>query len=861
MTSKHVVDRPQPDPDAALRTEALYMLNRYSHEIAELRARRLAVQDLQFDSMLQRMATPDEAEHGQALLDGGPELQVAAVRAGIGLCYPNRSSRQEWYSRYYDLLPVGELVQRLLRRKLQYSEADVVWIAQRLAQVNEDWQLLSMAPISLRSVLRSIERWSRDHALSAEATDALATLHDNLRRGHLDSEAVRAVELLDTLLGHAAEEAWDARDDFGGALQQWLDAQPAASRSDWTEALARIGALPGARPTKTWLADIAALTEALGRDVFVANAIDWLALLHGPGRNSEYKRPDGYDYPSSYIADRNADLLKGLAWACSTISDERLPVALGDAALACYKKIPNIGARSTKAGNACVHALAASASMPAVAQLQRLAQRVKLASQRKQIDQALATAADELGLDAGDLDEISVQSHGLVDGRVTRTFGDFTAELTVTGSDSVDLHWRKPDGGVQKSVPAAVKREHASEVKALNRERKELREALAVQRMRLERLMLFERAWPLATWRERYLDHPLVSQFARRLIWAFETDDSTSLGCWLDGELVGPDDEPLGPLVPETQVRLWHPIESDAAGVLGWRDWLDRQQRTQPFKQAHREIYVLTDAERETATYSNRFAAHVLRQHQLNALCQERGWSYQLQGAWDSFNVPALELSEVGLRAEYWVEGIDAEDDSGLSHAYIYLYVSTDQVRFADAQSGASVSLDEVPPRVFSEVMRDVDLFVGVASVGADPHWLDGGPGRLEGYQGYWWDVSFGDLTARAEVRRDTLARLLPRMAKLTDRWTLDGRFLRVRGDLRSYKIHLGSGNILMEPNDEYLCIVPGRSASNTPRSDGLFLPFEGDQTLAVILSKALMLAEDTKINDPTIVRQIGRAA
>lgn len=59
-----------------------------------------------------------------------------------------------------------------------------------------------------------------------------------------------------------------------------------------------------------------------------------------------------------------------------------------------------------------------------------------------------------------------------------------------------------------------------------------------------------------------------------------------------------------------------------------------------------------------------------------------------------------------------------------------------------------------------------------------------------------------------------------------------------------------------MEPNDEYLCIVPGRS--QTP-ADKLYLPFEGDQMLAVILSKALLLAADRQIKDPTIIRQIGR--
>ncbi len=83
-----------------------------------------------------------------------------------------------------------------------------------------------------------------------------------------------------------------------------------------------------------------------------------------------------------------------------------------------------------------------------------------------------------------------------------------------------------------------------------------------------------------------------------------------------------------------------------------------------------------------------------------------------------------------------------------------------------------------------------------------------------------------------------------------------------VRGSLRTYKIHLGSGNILMAPNDQYLCIVPGRRTAGADASGGgeLFLPFEGDGTLAVILSKALLLADDRRITDPTITRQIGSA-
>jgi hypothetical protein len=101
-------------------------------------------------------------------------------------------------------------------------------------------------------------------------------------------------------------------------------------------------------------------------------------------------------------------------------------------------------------------------------------------------------------------------------------------------------------------------------------------------------------------------------------------------------------------------------------------------------------------------------------------------------------------------------------------------------------------------------------------------------------------------------VRREVVEQLLPRLA-IADRCSLEDRYLVVRGDLRSYKIHLGSSNILMAPNDRYLCIVAARDA----RASKLFLPFDDDPVLSLILSKAFMLADDKKIRDPTIVAQI----
>jgi hypothetical protein len=148
-----------------------------------------------------------------------------------------------------------------------------------------------------------------------------------------------------------------------------------------------------------------------------------------------------------------------------------------------------------------------------------------------------------------------------------------------------------------------------------------------------------------------------------------------------------------------------------------------------------------------------------------------------------------------------------------------------------------------------------VNLLVGVASVGNDLNCSDGGTEQRQRHYDYWHSYSFGELSAPATTRWQVLEALVPRLKKICDRCSFQGHFLIVEGDIRTYKIHLGSGNILMEPNDQYLCIAsPGAGAANH-----VFLPFEGDKALALILSKAFLLANDTGITDQTILTQIKR--
>lgn len=528
--------------------------------------------------------------------------------------------------------------------------------------------------------------------------------------------------------------------------------------------------------------------------------------------------------------------------------------------------------KETKVGNAGIRALGQMPGGAGVGALATLRTKLRDRGALKLIAAAIESAAKASGMTVDELEDLAVPTGGLdTDGTRMETFGaEGSARLTLdSATGRTKLEWFGADGKPRRAVPAGVKRGFAAEVKALKAAEEEVASALSAQAARFDKALLDERVWTLGVWRERYGSHPVLGNLARRLLWTVNEVAALPVG---DG-FVNVSGQTLNSLADEAEVKLWHPIHAAPEEVMRWRDALETRGLVQPLKQAHREVYLLTDAERATRSYSNRFAAHILKQHQFNSLCALRGWKNTLRLMVDDTYPPATRpLPRFGLRAEFWVEGIGDDYGTDTNEAGTYLRLATDQVRFyaenaetnyAHAGGGGYASgrgqapaeplpLAEVPPLALSEVMRDVDLFVGVASLGNDPAWSDGGPaGR---FRNYWQDYAFGDLGETAKTRAEVLGKLLPRL-KIAARCALDGKFLTVRGDLRTYKIHLGSGNILMEPNDQYLCIVPGRSEE----TGDLFLPFEGDRMLAIILSKAFLLADDTGIKDPTIVSQIKR--
>lgn len=747
---------------------------------------------------------------------------------------------------------LGSLAGELLRKGLPVTESDLVSCLGITSGQSAD--SYGFQALSNEAVLRAVELHIAQCGVGPSLRQALEHWRQKLQSsGNILSAGRKLLTRINSLLDQQTTAPLDAGEAWSNAAIEDLKRISPEQQSRWCRLLQHCQKAESSKPTQRWMKAASQLVEAIGRQEFKDRVLQWFELVAFPRPvHQEPVDPRYTPDPDQLIADGNSVILKGLAWACAEWEDTETIRALSRLAQVCFKKVRNLGARCQRVGNACLYSLSVISTDEAAAELTRLNQLVKQPSIRKLIGKSLDKAAELSGQTREDLEESTVPTYGLdANGYLNQSLGDFTAEFALSGPGALQLLWRKADGKVQQSVPAEVKQSRTNELKALKRTLQDLEKMLPAQRQRLERLLLAEREWEFEKWRERYLDHPLVAHFSRRLIWHFRQEDKTASGTCHDGRIVDSEDRAMDWLSPKTRVRLWHPLGQEPQAVMNWRRSLETHQITQPFKQAHREIYILTDAEQQTGTYSNRFAAHIIRQHQFAALAKERGWTYRLQGAFDSHNTPTLLLPKWDLAAEFWVE--PPGGDEGTSEAGIYLNLATDQVRFCDP-TGTPRVLSEVPALVFSEVMRDLDLFVGVCSIGNDPAWADRGEAGPHG--AYWYGFAFGDLSATAKTRRDALERLLPRL-KIAAQCTLRDKFLLVRGALRTYKIHLGSSNILMEPNDRYLCIVPDRSREATSNAQAVLLPFEGDHTLAVILSKAFLLADDSKIKDQSILNQI----
>jgi Domain of unknown function (DUF4132)/Phage integrase family len=138
-----------------------------------------------------------------------------------------------------------------------------------------------------------------------------------------------------------------------------------------------------------------------------------------------------------------------------------------------------------------------------------------------------------------------------------------------------------------------------------------------------------------------------------------------------------------------------------------WQHECFHAERVQPFKQVFRELYVVTKQEKKGGAVSHRYDGQQVQPKQALALFGSRGWNTR-DGIFKVFHDAGLTANvhfQSGVTTPLEVEGWTL---AGVS--------------FTPRNEWKPVQLKSVPSRLFSEVMRDLDLVVSVAHAGGvDP--------------------------------------------------------------------------------------------------------------------------------------------
>jgi Domain of unknown function (DUF4132) len=689
--------------------------------------------------------------------------------------------------------------------------------------------------------------------ITAEIRAQLRVIHLQLApspTGKIDPRSKVRRDRIGELIHMEGEKQLDpGRGPWSQIVFDEIENKEPITRSGWEALLEHCKSLQQPTPSVKWKKRTRELVTALGEAEVTSSLLRWGALGPTPGQPPEARSP---------IED--SQYQKGIIWCLASLTEPRIAGAIADFGIACLRKIRMVGAVSQKVGLACVQALGSMASRDAIAQLTRMRAKIKYSTARRLIEKSLQSAADEIGVTVHELEDYAVEGYGLdMRGAAAFQIGEAQVSLQISEGGKVVVAWRNAVGKAVSAAPSSIRKAFPSEVRSINAAAKELAQTWRSQKFRLETSLIVAREMALDHWRRYFLDHPVLGFLGRRLIWVFSNPQGREeAALWLHEKMRGSSGEPVD-LIDFDKVRLWHPLSTNPAEVQHWRDLVFKNGVRQPFRQAFREFYEVTDAERETRLYSNRFAGILMRQHQFASLCKEREWDYRLMGAhFDGFNVPTKVLNSWKIQAEFYVDLPSDRDpslsDSALAEASgtgINVFIGSDQVRFY--RERREVAIDDVPALVFSEVMRDVDLFTSVCAVGDDETWSDQGE-RGVGIVSKKFDMD--QVSATISLRADMLSRVLP-YTQIADRCRIVRSCLEVRGKLGTYQIHLAwSGTALVSDKLPRWLKIPQKLLSEVRVSPEDF-PIELDYRTELVLRKAYVLADDWRINSDEFVRQL----
>jgi hypothetical protein len=382
----------------------------------------------------------------------------------------------------------SQLLHIIIGRDLAYTESDLIVIL-RWCVVNylQRVQCLNRygLDLPLNKIVRRIEKYGEFNSLSEEFR---SLIYQSYALGVAEDRIERILIGISIEINTSKFFNLGVGDLWANTAVEQIDRLTGSTKESWSKLLVHASTATSATPSAKWLETARSLLEQVGTINFKSYVSGWFELVE--------------QSPESAIADRNRLILTGLIWFYSLMDDEIELETIADLTVKCYHKIPGIGPVCHKAGNAGLWLLGEIGTFQAIDQMEKLRQKIKNQAIQKQIEKYLNLAAQKTGLSREDLEELSIPTYNLDrNGTFQQTLDTTTATIKILSTQKVELSWTN-NGKPQKSIPADVKANFASELKTLKRTVDEIKKTLSIQRDRLEQMYLLPRSWDLATWHD-----------------------------------------------------------------------------------------------------------------------------------------------------------------------------------------------------------------------------------------------------------------------------------------------------------------------------------------------------------------------
>ncbi|SHO44086.1 DUF4132 domain-containing protein [Anaerocolumna xylanovorans] len=388
-----------------------------------------------------------------------------------------------------------------------------------------------------------------------------------------------------------------------------------------------------------------------------------------------------------------------------------------------------VNARGAIAAEA-VKALALNDTPSALLVVDSISRKFKFKQIKTAAMEALDFAAQQLGLTTEELADRIVPDLGFNE-EMQRIFDYGERRFFVYITPALEIEIRDENDKKLKNIPSPGKKDDEAKAQAALEEfkllKKQMKAAVANQKLRLDLALSVERKWDIAGWKNLFVKNPIMHQFAIGLIWGYYQEDKllNTFRYMEDGSFNTEDEEEF--LLPEEgKIGLVHPIELRAENIEKWKEQLSDYEVEQPIEQLTRKVFPLTEEEKEKKSLE-RFGGMILNPMSLSGKLLGMGWyrgSVQDAGGYYTFYREDSLLS-LGVELHFSGSFVGYETEDVTVYAARFYDAGTikrGSYEYDEVTEEKAIALNQVPARYFSEIVYQLEKAT-VSSQERDENW------------------------------------------------------------------------------------------------------------------------------------------